>query len=252
MKHICKFLVSLVLIFGFITSISATNQQYSDSLFAVWQLKKDDISQALPALNDFIRSQYKNGNIDTAKKYVEIQYSLAQENNNAFQEALALHTKGGISLKKGDLSQSIEFSQQAADIFHNLKKEKEFSNALNNIAVAEVRLGNFQKAIHLHDSALKIRKTLKDPDLISYSLTGLSSVYNEMGRSSEAIDYAMKALKIYENDQGSKEYASIQHLIGNVYFGQGDREKAIEHFKIAAKIYEDLSLIHISEPTRPY
>ena len=115
---------------------------------------------------------------------------------------------------------------------------KQYNNSLvlwSLLGVSAAQIGKLDKAVDAFKKALSIQPNNAD------AYYNLGNVLHKQGKLEEAVEAYKKLISIKPDN--AEAYLNI----GNVLHEQGKLEEAVSNYNKAI-----LSLIHISEPTRPY
>lgn len=163
----------------------------------------------------------------------------AQEINDTLQVAQALQGLGQAYNKIGYSKETIEYCQQAAQLFRQKKKISALKFSYNNIAAAYMDSGRFDSAykyIVLSQEALSIA-TGGAPPPVDYYLN-MAICYDSLGRKDSAALFFSKALEKarQKNDEAGLQPALF--YLASKAAESGNKIKAIEHYKEALRLTE--------------
>jgi serine phosphatase RsbU (regulator of sigma subunit) len=145
------------------------------------------------------------------KKAFELRASKIRESIRLSTEACELARKTGY--KKGlaeslrnlglfhtKLSEFIDLSfvesNEALEIYRELKDQPGEANTLYNLAVACINIGDYHKALENQFASLMLRRQLGDSKGEAESMNNLGFIYGKFGDHEKALEYQFKSLEI--------------------------------------------------------
>ena len=197
-----------------------------------------------------------------------------------------------IHLHRGNLTQARYWCEEAVKEARNNETGQSLISALGNLGNICAQLGEYTQAEACYHEVLTLQRHEHNPSIVGETLVNLGNLKADTGKFEtakayylEAIDVLhpmehLRALGILYNNLALMELATKQpdaavtcfqralecHRVvgdelglantfsqfGKALLAQGDRQQAERCLNSTTKHTQHLSLIHISEPTRPY
>ncbi|HEY9602366.1 MAG TPA: tetratricopeptide repeat protein [Allocoleopsis sp.] len=155
-------------------------------------------------------------------------------------EAKTLNNIGDVYQNLGDYAKSIEFYQQALDIFRAIGDKAGQRTSLNNIAVAYGKQNQSAKALDFFNQALAMTREIGDKTGEIAILNNLAAAYRNQSQYPQAIASYQQALAI-EKEVGDRAGQGITLTgLGAVYFKQNQYAQALEFYHPALAIAQEV------------
>lgn len=162
---------------------------------------------------------------------------VAQDINDTLQVAQALQGLGQAYNKIGYSKETIEYCQQAAQLFRLKKKIAALKWSYNNIAAAYMDSGRFDSAykyIVLSEEAHSIASGGAPPAVDFY--LNMAICYDSLGRKDSASLYFSKALEQARQNNDEVGLQPALFYLASKAAASGDKIKAIQHYKEALQL----------------
>jgi len=145
-----------------------------------------------------------------------------------------------IDIDSKDPFQSIEYSEEALEIFTKLNHRPGIVAALNKTGYNYWKLGNFNEAIDYYYDGLKIADELGDSSWIARISNNLGAVYWGLSDYNKALELYQKALTIRTREKDKRSMSIILNNIGLIYQRWQLFDQAFEYHENALKLAESL------------
>ncbi len=158
----------------------------------------------------------------------------------------------GISYKYlGDYNKSIEYAENAYNIFNHIKNEPYKARVLNSLGNLYKRKGDFEKAIVNFTISMDISKRIKDSIMLSALYNNIAVLYYELGnRHEQSLEYHKLNLELLKKVGDKGNIFNCYMNLGNVYKDMNDNEKALDYYRQSLdyleenNLYDKLLLVH--------
>ena len=149
--------------------------------------------------------------------------------------------QGTTQFQQGAFAQAAVHWMNAARGYEEDGQPKEQSQALINLAHALQQEGQIRRAQGTLQTALKLSEQAGERGLTAAILAQLGNTFHVLGKDEPATEHLTRALALAREEKKPLLVAGVLNDLGNALTARRQFAEAI-----------DLSLIHISEPTRPY
>lgn len=149
--------------------------------------------------------------------------------------AAALNRMGFSAKRRGEISKSLDWHMQAAQLSEHIGDSTHLSSALHNIGALYFQLGEIEKTIENMERSLAIREAMRDTALIASSLQATGSIYSRTGDFETAQNYFEKALVFSQQTGFERVTALSQFSLGTVFARQGRFEEAMAYYDKSAE-----------------
>jgi serine phosphatase RsbU (regulator of sigma subunit) len=169
---------------------------------------------------------------------------------NGYQDGLAesLRTLGYCLWRFGDLSQSLEKSLIAVDIFRAIKNKKGEADTLNNVGAVYMHQGDHENRLACNKLCLKLRTEINDNDGVAGSENNIGETYMEMGNLAEAEKWFAKCLSNPNSSVQVKAWA--WHNTTIIFSKTGAFEKSFDAFRKSLALSESVRYQVLSVSTK--
>lgn len=139
-----------------------------------------------------------------------------------------------------DFQHSLQYHQQAGEIFLSSKNHEKYSECLHNLGNIAYFLGDSQEAIQYYQLSIAEREKLKDLKGLASGYNNLANVYNRLGDYPQALGFYEKSLEIKEKIDDQKGIASTLKNIASIHYYRDNYVAALETNLRALRISESL------------
>jgi tetratricopeptide (TPR) repeat protein len=137
---------------------------------------------------------------------------------------------------KEDKEKAMTKFQQALEIFHKNKSEKNEANALYRLGSVYSDLSHYGKALEYYGQALEVYRKIEDAQGEGVALNDIGFVHNEMSQYRKALDYYEKSLQIRRKTGNLAGEATTLNNMAAVYDNMSQYQRALEHYEKALEI----------------
>jgi serine phosphatase RsbU (regulator of sigma subunit) len=201
-----------IAVFLFIqTAIVFAQQNYTDSVIAVFNNKQLTDSVRLTAIDD-LAWEYAYNNPDSGLIFATMQIELATKLNNKLFVAKAYTNKGAAYTNKSDFSNALNYYQKSLRFYETSHNNRGIAVAYHNIGNVYSGAKNYAKALESYFVTLKMEEKIIQPNgeigdlrLRSSCFSNMGAAYNSLHNYQKALEFLYKALKIsqaLEDDYG--------------------------------------------------
>lgn len=268
-----KYLYSIILLFLTVSGSSAQSDTKVDSLERLlnstkglnkidllidlgWELKYNKPERTIQLSQEALRSSQKEnynkgialanrnlaaveivqGKVKEALPYAETSFAYIQKINDRYQKGKILNLLAIIHRDIKNFRTSIEYQNQALEIFKQLKDSSEISGNLNNLGMIHRKMGNTSEALRLYLEVYELEKKSGNLYGVARTANNLAATYqdiNKYDKAEEMYNISINAARAINNKH--IESAST-HGLGLFYQDIGELEKAIIEYKKAIAI----------------
>jgi CHAT domain-containing protein/Flp pilus assembly protein TadD len=139
----------------------------------------------------------------------------------------------------GDVDAGRLAIQKSVNLFRDLGKPYEMSEAMVALAELEALVGNYKQAISSYQAALTVQKRLQS-DRAANVINGMGMVLMKAGETQKAEAAFLEALEDYRRRGARYEEAFVLHNLGMLYNGQGNYTKGEPLLKDTLRIGREL------------
>ncbi len=144
-------------------------------------------------------------------------------------EADRLNKQGNQQYRVSQFEAALQSSQQALNIYREIKDRQGEGSALGTLGLAYQVLGKYDKAIELQLQRLAIARELKDRLSEGQSLGNLGSTYDSLGKYDKAIEYQLQSLAIAQEISDRQQEGESLINLGVTYRALGNYAQAIKY-----------------------
>ncbi|WP_017306677.1 CHAT domain-containing tetratricopeptide repeat protein [Spirulina subsalsa] len=143
-----------------------------------------------------------------------------------------------IYTQQGELTQALEFAQNALKTYQDLNRLPAVVVSLNQVGQIYQKLGQIDRALALHQQALDLASRLSDAESKAQSYSLLAQAYNSQDKPEQALNFYQQALTEYP----AKSAGSIltQNEIGRLLITQKKYSEAARILTLAMDNFEAL------------
>ena len=240
-------MIKLLVIFSFlligIYSFGQSEIDYEkikvDSLWSLWQDKKEQDTTRLHAIGFYAWRKFVFSQPDSAFYYSDIQHRLAKKLGHKKYIAFALSTKGTALWVKGDYGKSLSYFKENLEVSKEVGKKSVIASVYNKLGIVYGSLGDKLKEIEYYQKSLKLRKEIGDQASIATVLSNIGVVYHNLDNKTKALEYYQRSLKIREDIGDQAWVASILGNIGEIYEDYKDYNTAFDYYTKSLKLGEE-------------
>lgn len=192
--------------------------------------------------SQFTTSYQNTGQLDSARKYLELLKEFTARNNT--NDNLAnYHLTAGLYFKNlSQFDQALPHMLEALNYMKTPKFEVMAAGQLLNIGNTYMNLGEVEKAARYLLDALQQFEKLKNKRGISFCLQSLGSSLIKLKRFDEAIIYFERSERLKEELKDSRGLISAWNGLGNAYSEIGKTDVALVYYDKALKQSRELKL----------
>lgn len=222
---------------SFKTSIETTLQAGNKDLLQVAALSEISFAESDP----FNRSEKQS--VESIRHLLNA-VALSKQSGNQSLEAKSLEKLSELYQVLSWSAESIDFSEQALDIYKKLNFKKGIAETLNSMGTAYENVGEYQKALNLYEQALETWKDANDKHGEAIALNNIGMQCYRTGDLSKALDYYDRVLPMWEETGDWISMANTFSAMGLAYSSLSENQKAISYFN------EALPLQHLAGDCR--
>lgn len=190
---------------------------------------------------------YRLGQISSALEDSEKALAIAQENGYKEVEANALLSIGRIYARQKDYRQALNYYRQNLKIYQNDPYAPERTQALNNIADANMKFGQYQSAIDTLNIAIRINRSAQRKDQLIFNYATLGETYEKMQDYDSAYYYADKALNL-SRELGNPFLTAYMHSsLAIIFYGKNQFDQALTNLYKALELAEKVKSDEVME-----
>ncbi len=199
-----------------------------------------------------LSKKYSKNQADTSITLGQEALELSRKLGYKYGEAYSLFILGIDHFNMGeDYNKSIEYLNEAYQMFNQIDDEPYKARTLNLIGEAFREKGNFDKAIENYTIALDISKRNKDTILLSALYNNIAVLYYEVeNRYEQSLEYHELNLELLKKMGDKGNVFNCYMNLGNVYKDMNDNEKALNFYRQSLdyleenNLYDKLLLVH--------
>jgi adenylate cyclase len=183
------------------------------------------VNKLLVASKGFIGSDSAKA-VDLAMKAK----TLAKELKYPKGEATALKNIGMVYYQRGLYVQTLDYWNQALEVFQTISDDAGVANMLSNIGAIYFNQGADAKALEYSLRSLQMAEKSGDTGRMIYTLGNIGSIYHNK-KDPVALTYLLKAIALAEKSDNKDAYVVLTGNIGEIYFDNNENEKAFEYYR---------------------
>ena len=172
-------------------------------------------------------------------KYIIQAEKIANSCNIPLYKAKCLQLKGHFYKKRGDFSIAIDFYNQVADIFKEIKDLRLLAGVYNNLGATYTDKGEYQKAAEYLNKALRYIDQFNDSATKAKILLNIGLVFYYQKNYDKALDYYNQSLQIRKKLNDKKSLSLVYNNLGIVNYYKNNTAKAIDYFKKSLKLNQE-------------
>jgi PAS domain S-box-containing protein len=184
---------------------------------------------------------YRNSNIDSALKYNDKAYALAEKLGLKNEIVKIIQFKGVIYRNLGEYPKALEYYFNVLKAYEELDDSEGIGFAYQAIGDIYRYLKNTELCKEYTLKGLKYLEAVNNLSGIAYCYYSLGSALMEEVEYDKALDYLTECLKIREGLNEKRGTATAKSGIGRVYFFQKKYAQSLEYFNQTLAIYNSLS-----------
>lgn len=177
-----------VLFLSLFLSNQGLSQINLDSLYEVWENKKQDDTVRFFAFKEFIWNGYLFSNADTAFQLAESLQVIASQKQNKIWVAEAIRLKGISKNVTGELINALELYEKSLNLNKSINNKVGIAWCLLNIGIVYYQQGKTEKAIDFCERSLDLMKGTGDNLGVTTSLINIGVIYKAMGNNQKALE----------------------------------------------------------------
>ncbi|MDN3641555.1 tetratricopeptide repeat protein [Lutimonas halocynthiae] len=253
-------------------------QQHLDSLWNVWEDKKQSNEIRVKALTEYAKKYnktnadsslfyaekaydfayakgleeykvkskrviwsvyYKKGDFDTANRINTEAFETAIQNGDSSSIALAYTRFGLVTNKKYEYDSTIVYYRKAIEVSKALNDKEQVANNLNNIGIVYIYKNDYPSAEACFEQCISLYEELGMNT--TASSTNLALLKKRKGDLSMAIELFQKQLAYHEKN-GDEASAATDHInIASLHYDLENKEQFLEHTYKALELNEKLN-----------
>lgn len=177
------------------------------------------------------------GDADRAMSFFQqsLDYNSGQGVGNRGGKANRLTNISSLYRKLGKLNQALSLSQQALDIYYDIKDRWGEGNTMRIIAFIYSDMGMFKKASDHFQKALDIYAATNDTRSEGIALLGIANNYRRNAQIYQAIEYNRSSIEIFKNIQANFYHSHAAVELAWSLLIAGNMEEAERFAKTAYK-----------------
>jgi len=153
----------------------------------------------------------------------------------------AYNNIGVIYKLTGQYQQALTYHQKALAESNLVLNQKSISNTLNYIGSVYWYLSQYDSSLIFYQKALTIRKEIEDFEGQAIITNNMGLVYKDQGLFQKALDFHHKALELNSQKNNKKEIAKTYNYIGNIYLQINNNDKALNFYTRSLDIRESIN-----------
>lgn len=207
--------------------------------YVVYSQKKHDNKSLNRAYIDIGWVYYQKGNFAKAEDFYQKAITLAQQNNDRLNEALALRKLALWHLDKEEYVLALELLLKSSVINYerqgNLEHRYNLACDYFDIALVFTDRDDMEAAKKFYDKSLKLFEGLKLEGELSDYYFNLGEIFKFQKQYQKALEYYSQGLKIDEALSNLPAIVSDYDMLGEFYVEMGNLEEAEKCFNQAVK-----------------
>jgi len=228
----CCFLIMGMVILFAQTNCFALNFNKDSLLFAGYH--NPDMAKRVDALL-LISDHYNSFFQDSAIKYTQEAYDLADKNNLVRGEAHALYAYSAIYINSKHLAKARDFIYQGIKFSEKQNYVDGKIEGYMHFSYYYEMLGKTDSMMYYSLNALELTKQTSNVEIKAGVAHDIGNLYSYEGNYDKALFYCNQSLDAW-NKIGHKNIAGILSDIGNIYYNKKDLNNALACYK---KAYEN-------------
>ena len=172
------------------------------------------------------------GRFEDAKAAFTMAQEMASDGKDVITQAELLSALADISLKQGNLDESLNMHLEALEIFIKLKDAIGAARSYNNMGYILRRKNDKSKALESYGEVESILNENDDDELIASQLI-LARSLMDLGEIERARDHALEAFDKTDKLNDKQLHARAQAVLGRYYAKVGDSDVASHHYSQA-------------------
>lgn len=193
---------------------------------------------------------YFNGQLDSAKIYLNKALTKADASRHPFMYPAILNTLGGVYGRLGDMQQSISYLMNAKKYFLLIDttslspKDKErkvgqLAIVSNTLAVSNKKIKNYEEALAYYDESYNYFRDIGATSFAGTILSNKGDLLNTIERYADATDVLEQALELKIEGKATSSSIAITELnLGTAKMQQGDLTEAMHLIKRSVSVFE--------------
>ncbi len=181
----------------------------------------------------------RRGEVKVAKRVIQKNLRLAEENGYERVEALALHNLGRLARDIGEYEEALELLERSLGLWSKLGEKDWIVSANGSLGVLKYKMGNLPEAQRHFEEALELRGEIGESGGIAQSLSNLAQVIFAQGDIERALELSDQSLFLArEIAKPAQSYAyalhrrvEIEEELGNVAMARKLAREAYETYK---------------------
>lgn len=202
--------------------------------------KLKDIRSSASCGNSVASCYFETGKFDECKRVLEDVLKQGELLGDKKVVAGVYLRIGNTWREKGDYSQSLEQTFNAAKLFEELNDSKALASAYNNIAVDFKDLKDYQNSIKYHQLSLDIKMKTGDKRGIAFSYSNLGNVYRNLNDYRKALEYLNQSLALRKELGDKKGISQDLQNIGIVYRHQKKYDAAFKNYRQSLALKKEI------------
>lgn len=134
------------------------------------------------------------------------------------------------------VSQALEYSQKALDIFNKYNMKLEANRIYNRMGILWRNKGDYNTALEMFYHVLNSQDSAHSHDEIAYAYNNISDIYNRLEKFEKAHEFSAKASQLFAKSKNLKGLAYTLNLKGEIYRNEAKYKEALDIFYKALEI----------------
>jgi CHAT domain-containing protein len=173
--------------------------------------------------------QFSANQIQGSLQFFQQALQIYRDTGDQAAERTILNSIGGVYYALGQYSNALEYYQQALSVARLIGDRAGEGGSLNNTGSAYESLGYYFQALEYYQQALFIAREVEDRTGEQVVLNNIGLIYHRLGQYSQALEYYQQSLSIAREIQKPEEI--LLNNIGGVYDSLGQYLKALEYYQ---------------------
>ena len=213
---------------------SLISQGHMELLSLINSLKQEDLSSEVSTKVNHYKGEILAllGKFEDAKEAFSHAQDMASKTKDVSTQAELLSALADISLKQGNLDESLTMHRDALEIFIKQKDAIGAARCYNNMGYILRRKNDKSKALESYGEVESIIQENNDSELISSQLI-LARSLMDLGEIERARDHALDAFDKTDKLNDKQLHARSQAVLGRYYAKVGDSDVASHHYSQA-------------------
>ena len=220
----------IIFLFFGLSCFGLKAQANIDSLWGIWSDTSVAITDRLDAIYNIAWDGFLFSQPDSAFSLAQLQFELAQKNEQKKQMASALNLQGNSLLIRGELDSAIDYYYKCLKISEEIDDTTSIAKTYGAIGNVYYNRGEYAKAINYQEKGLKALEEAGEKLGVANAHNNIGAIFLAQGNYNKAISCFLKCLEIEEEIGDESPRTSTYGNIGLAYFNQGEYTTALKYY----------------------